>query len=328
MALDQCDVLVIGAGVSGLTTAVLLAEAGFRVQIRTGRPPPQSTSFAAGAIWGPYLVGHPHASTWSDRTLAYLTELARHYETGVRMVTGIEAARKEADPPQWAIDIPGFQRCAAEWLPDGFVSGWRYTVPVVDMPKYLNYLVTRLTRAGVDITTDPLSSLADAVALASIVVNCAGVGARELVPDVGVYPVRGQLVVVENPGIDYFFAEHTEDVSDLTYFLPQGDHVVLGGSADADRLDPEPDLAMAEAIVRRCRAIEPMLDGVRVLQHRVGFRPGRARVRVELELVAGRPVIHNYGHGGAGLTLSWGCASEVRDLIRGLAVIPLPNGRA
>src|SRR5438874_651476 len=54
----------------------------------------------------------------------------------------------------------------------------------------------------------------------------------------------------------------------------------------------------------------------RVIAERVSLRPFRkSGVRLEWDrLRDGRTVIHNYGHGGAGFTLSWGCAREVIDL--------------
>jgi len=58
------------------------------------------------------------------------------------------------------------------------------------------------------------------------------------------------------------------------------------------------------------------IDEPRVLAARVGLRPfRRSGVRLERDqLPDGRIVIHNYGHGGSGFTLSWGCAREVVDL--------------
>jgi D-amino-acid oxidase len=77
------------------------------------------------------------------------------------------------------------------------------------------------------------------------VVNCTGIGARELVPDPEVEPIRGQLVAVRNPGVTEFFAEHTEELEEMTYLLPQGDVLLLGGSADKGQCDPEPDPEVA-----------------------------------------------------------------------------------
>jgi D-amino-acid oxidase len=83
--------------------------------------------------------------------------------------------------------------------------------------------------------------------------------------------------------------------------------VVLGGTADDTRADRQPDDEVAARILQRCVAIEPRLAGLPVLEHRVGLRPARARVRLERE----GTVVHNYGHGGAGVSISWGCAREV-----------------
>src|SRR5207244_1328263 len=142
--------------------------------------------------------------------------------------------------------------------------------------------------------TGRFASLDEAAGAARTVVNCAGLGARRLVPDDTVRPVRGQLVVMENPGITEFFAEHTEDVAELTYLLPQGDHIVLGGSADDDRDERIPDPAVARGIVERCAQIVPALRGATILQHRVGVRPTRPRIRVERDDSHAVPVVHNY----------------------------------
>ena len=314
MTTVPAEVLVLGAGVSGLTTAVCLAENGVRVRVSTREPPQRTTSFAAGAIWSPYLVSHPNIDEWGARTMQELEKLAGDGQTGVRMVTGTEAGRARIDPPGWATRVADYRQCGAADLPAGFVSGWRYTVPVIDMPAYLDYLEQRLTQAGGRIEVDPAVSLDDAW----IAVNCTGFGARDLVPDGQVQPVRGQLVVAENPGVREFFAEHTGEYSAPTYFLPHGAHIVLGGSAEPGRFDLEPDLETSAAIVARCAEIEPRLHGVRVTGHRVGIRPARPTVRVEHVRWRGRHVIHNYGHGGAGVSLSWGCAREVAGIVADL----------
>jgi D-amino-acid oxidase len=54
----------------------------------------------------------------------------------------------------------------------------------------------------------------------------------------------------------------------------------------------------------------------KVIGHLVGLRPRRPAVRLELERRDGKAIIHNYGHGGAGISLSWGCAQEVVELVR------------
>ncbi|NJC71622.1 FAD-binding oxidoreductase [Planosporangium thailandense] len=129
--------------------------------------------------------------------------------------------------------------------------------------------------------------------------------------DVSVIPIRGQLVVVENPGISEFFSEDTGLSPDLLYFYPQGETLLLGGTAQPGTWNREPDPLVAAAIVARCTEIAPFLRDAPIIEHRVGLRPSRPAVRIEEQQVSDIRVIHNYGHGGAGVTLSWGCATEV-----------------
>ncbi|MBB1253462.1 FAD-binding oxidoreductase [Streptomyces sp. OF3] len=305
-------VVVVGAGVAGITTAVVLAEAGASVHVIADEVP-GVTSLAAGAMWGPYLVEpKDKVDQWSRRSLEVFQELAAAPDTGVRLATGIEASRTAEAPPDWATALPGFQPCEPADLPTGFTAGYRFTVPLIDMPTYLDYLLGRLHTAGGTIERRRLASLAD-VGPASVIVNCTGIGARDLVPDSGLRPIRGQHVVVTNPGLTEFFSEDTGLSPDLLCFYPHGDTVVLGGTA----VDGEGDLARDEkaaaGILARCAEIAPRLAEARVLEHRIGARPSRDTVRVEAERGDGTVVVHNYGHGGAGVTLSWGCAEEVRS---------------
>jgi D-amino-acid oxidase len=230
-------------------------------------------------------------------------------------MSGIEAARTAVSAPDWADQLDGFRMCEPNELPDGFATGWRFTAPIVDMPVYLDYLQRRLAASGGAIETRRLKSLSEATAVAPMVVNCTGMGARTLVPDPELVPIRGQLVVVENPGLTEFFSEDTGPSSpDLLHIYPQGKTAVLGGLAAAGDATAEPDPEVAASILARCCAVEPRLRNARVIGHRAGLRPTRPFVRVEQEQVGSAIVIHNYGHGGAGVTLSWGCATEVVSL--------------
>jgi D-amino-acid oxidase len=312
------EALVIGAGVCGLTTAICLAEAGLSTAIRTARLPGDSTSAAAGALWGQHLVHGEQVPHWSRQTLEVLRRLAADERTGVAMMTGTEVARTWADPPPELVD--GLRACDPSELPAGFSHGWRYAAPVATMPVYLGYLLDRFERAGGQVTVDPVRGIApaaDGQPDARVMVNCTGVAARELVPDPAVVPVRGQVVLVANPGISEFVVAYGERPHEVRYLFPHGDVVLLGGTEEEGnwRLDPDP--RTAEQIVRDCAAIDPRLDGARVVGHRVGLRPARPTVRLEAErLRNGRLLIHNYGHGGAGVSLSWGCAMEILNLIR------------
>jgi D-amino-acid oxidase len=311
----ETDVLIIGAGVSGLTTAICLAEAGLAVRVLAQRPPLQTTSAVAGASWGPYMVRDPRVLRWSAESLAELQNIARSDASlGVRLVSGLDATDYPTEPPDWARTVTGFRECQGDELPTGYVSGWRYVIPLVDMPTYLRYLERRLASAGTVVEIGYVNSLSEITNQAPVIVNCSGLGSRKLANDAELFPTRGQLVVVKNPGIRWFFQDDTKGEG-LTYFLPHGDRVVLGGCATPGSEDESVDFTQAQGILERCAAVEPLLRDPVILEHRVGLRPTRPQVRVELCDVDGAAVIHNYGHGGAGLTLSWGCAREIEQMI-------------
>ena len=214
------------------------------------------------------------------------------------------------EPPGWTDLLPDVRVLGADDLPAGFVAGWEYTAPAVNMPVYLEYLLRRYESLGGLVSAQTVTSLASVPA--PIVVNCTGIGARTLVPDESVVPVRGQIVVVQNPGITEFYLDHGDDGADYVYVFPHEDVVILGGTAQTGASDLAPRPEVSERILRDCAAVFPSLRAARVVAERVGLRPVRPSVRLEGEpLPDGRVLWHNYGHGGAGVTLSWGCAAEL-----------------
>ncbi|MGW2190317.1 FAD-dependent oxidoreductase [Streptomyces sp. NPDC001667] len=309
------DIMIIGAGVTGLTTGLALLESGHPVHVIAAEIP-GPTSVAAAALWGPYLVGPwSKVRRWSADSFQVFRSLSRDPTSGVRMVTGIEAVRHPTPAPEWGSLLPEFRSCSREELPPGFIEGYRFTAPLIDMPTYLDYLLRRYGEAGGTIEQREINSL-DELDQTITVVNCAGLGAGRLVGDHTVRPVHGQHVIVENPGITEFFIEDTGLSSDLVCFFPQGETVVLGGTAIDGDPSLEADPAAAAEIVKRCAAIDPRLEKARVLEHRVGARPTRPEVRVEAgQRGGGALMFHNYGHGGAGVTVSWGCAQEITVMI-------------
>ena len=306
------EVIVVGGGVVGLTTAVVLAEAGRRVRVWTREPAGRTTSAVAGALWWPYRIApRALARTWALTSLAVYEELAeRPEETGVRLVDGVMGGTSLDELGDWAARVPGLRAATADEYPG---TALRARLPLIDMPVHLRLLQDRLLRAGGAIEERTVTDLAGV--RAPVVVNCTGLGARSLVPDASVRPVRGQLVLVENPGVrDWIVA--TDPVAGTTaYVFPQPGRLVLGGTTDEDDWSLAPDPDAAAAIVGRCAALRPELAGARVLGHRVGLRPVRDRVRLErTERPDGSVLVHNYGHGGGGVTVAWGCAREAARL--------------
>jgi D-amino-acid oxidase len=264
-------------------------------------------------MWGPFLVGHPYAGRWARESLEIFRELAGKRSAGVRMVRGVEAAREVADPHPWLYFTRDLEVCDGNAWP-GYRSAWRYTTAVVDMPVYSDYLLADLRAEGVVVEQREIGSLRELVGSAPVVVNCSGSGARRLARDPGLVPVRGVVVVVGNPGIDAFFAEEGAG-PELTYFIPHGDTVVLGSTLETPGGLPVPEAWAVERIRARCAEIEPLLRDAPVIGVRAGYRPVRDEIRLEVTNLDGQLVVHNYGHGGGGVSVSWGCARDVASMV-------------
>jgi D-amino-acid oxidase len=311
----RADVILVGCGVIGLTAAVSMREAGLDVRIVTAALPLETTSSVAAALWYPYRA-YPEERVlyWGSRTFEVFEELSRVPESGVRMREGVELWRERVPDPWWASAVPGVRRCARNELPPGYSDGHTFVAPVVEMPVYLGYLLDRFIGSGGQVEHRAVSSLEEA-GDGRVVVNCAGLGARELVGDTSMEPIRGQIVRVRNPGLERFVLDEGNPEG-ITYVIPRSEDCILGGTAEEGEWDTRPDPNVAADILRRCTTLEPRLAEAEVLEHRAGLRPGRPEIRLELEDVAyGPPRIHNYGHGGSGITLSWGCAEETLRLV-------------
>jgi D-amino-acid oxidase len=313
--LARADVVVVGCGVIGLTAAICLREAGVDAGIVAASLPHDTTSSVAAAIWYPYKA-YPEDSvlSWGSRTFEVFEELSDTPESGVLMREGVEIWRERVPDPWWASAVPHVRRCGKGELPPGYIDGHAFAAPVVEMPIYLTYLMDRFAAAGGSVVQLTLSSLDELDA--RVVVNCVGLGARDLVDDTSMQPIRGQVVRVRNPGLKRFMLDE-ENPEGVTYIVPRSDDCILGGTADEGAWDLEPDPTTASGILSRCTRLEPRLADAEILEHKVGLRPGRPEIRLEREDGPdGATRIHNYGHGGSGITLSWGCAEETLRLVR------------
>ena len=306
-------IVVVGAGVIGLTCAHRLVRAGHRVEVWSKDAFEDTTSAVAAALWYPYRALPEQAVTrWAAATYDMLSILSVRRETGVTLRRGRELFRTRQPDPWWAAAVPRLARVAPDELPPPYADGYEFAAPVVHTPRYLPWLVDELAAAGVPFRHRTVSDLEQARRAADLVVNATGIGARELAGDRELTPVRGQVVRVADPGLARWIVdEHHPD--GLVYVVPRGTDVVCGGTTDEGAEDREPDPKTAAAILERCREVVPELAGAPVLGHAVGIRPVRTAVRVERE----GDVVHCYGHGGAGVTLSWGCADEVLEIVRG-----------
>lgn len=304
-------VIVIGAGVVGLSCALRLQEAGHRVDVVARDLPLETTSAVAAALWYPYRAyPYERVTAWSAASYREFERLAADPDSGVRLVPGTEVHRTRAADPWWRQAVPSLTRVAP--APDPYVDAWTFTAPLIEMPVYLRWLVKRLVDRGGTLTRMALTALPDQ---GEVVVNASGLGARLMADDHSVQPVRGQVVYLEQFGLDRWWL----DAEGPTYVVPRSEDVVVGGSDEEGEWSRTPDPHQAHRILERAGVLVPEVARARVLRHKVGLRPARPQVRLEVEkLDSGGSVeriVHCYGHGGAGVTLSWGCADEVASLV-------------
>jgi D-amino-acid oxidase len=308
-------VAIIGAGVSGLTCGVVFAERGYHTTILAEETGTHTTSAAAAAIWYPYDV-EPATKViaWALESYDVFRELSRDPRSGVSMIELRTFSRAgEIAIPLWATKLGARATSISEFV---------MTVPLTDTTIYLDYLQRRLTNAGGEINAGTrFAKLEDVDPAFDFVINCAGFGAKELVHDVDLEPHRGQVAVVQKFGLTSAVVSND---APLMYAIPRTNDCVFGGTNElSNNRAPEP--SATSRIVAECSRVLN-IDEPKIIAERVGLRPFRkSGIRVEPNrLHDGRCVIHNYGHGGAGFTVSWGCASSVLALASNAA----PNGAA
>jgi D-amino-acid oxidase len=315
-------VIVVGAGVVGLSCAVRLAEAGIEVDVLARDLPAETTSAVAGGLWLPFLAAPLDVvMRWGRASLQAFAELEQQDDAGVRFLPGHLLHRRPAALPAWAPLVADLVTLTPATDPaPGYGFGWSLVVPLVDTPRYLDHLRRRVAAAGGTLTRMSLPALPGR----GLVVNCTGLAARALAGDGAVRPVRGQTVVVADPGLTSWLVAEPDpgdaDPDGLIYVLPRGREVVIGGTAQDGDWSTTPDPATGRELLARARALVPELRSASVIAHRVGLRPVRPGVRLETEH---RPtdedpdhvVVHCYGHGGSGIATAWGCAGDVLEQV-------------
>jgi len=312
MKKEHC--LIIGAGINGLSSGIKLLENGLKATIWSSSFSPNTTSDIAAAYWYPFLSAPVEKTNmWGSKTYDVLKKLSEIPDTGVAMTQTYEYFRESQPDPSWKDFVGNFQR-TTDNLPSDYVEAFSFVTPIIEMSIYLEWLMQTYTSLGGKSEMKTISSFEDAFSQFDTVINCTGLSSGKLLDDDQVYPVRGQIIRVKSPLTEMHLDQQIET---LAYIVPRSEDVVLGGVAQHDNWSLEQDAGDHDFILDKCRKIIPELGDAVVIEDLVGLRPGRTEVRLEREDKNGKYLIHNYGHGGSGVTLSWGCADEVVELANG-----------
>jgi glycine/D-amino acid oxidase-like deaminating enzyme len=260
LATEKRRAAVIGSGVIGLSTARVLQDAGFAVTIYARDVPPETTSNMSGAQWSPSAVFENGAIDAAFRaqyiraaTLAYQqfqTLLGDDY--GVRWIENydcgdvldhgeLQASAQSLIPELY----PEIQKYGPGEHPFPTRYATRFLTMLIEPNGYLRALQRDYLARGGRTVIRTFGTLSEVLALDEpLIMNCAGLGAKELTGDAQLIPVRGQLsVLAPQPAVDYI------TLHDDRYMFPRSDGIVLGGTFQFNNADVEPDIVAERQIV-------------------------------------------------------------------------------
>ncbi|KAG2216028.1 hypothetical protein INT46_007088 [Mucor plumbeus] len=344
MVCNNCTlgkVTVIGAGVVGLTTALLLQQRGYDVTIVADHFPGDKsieyTSPVAGARWKTLAPNSDlRLQRYDAVSFNIFWELAKTHaaEAGIMVVSAYDYHEKCDENvlnPWWKTLVPTFQTIDKKELPDQISVGYHYTTVLINPLVYLPWLLKQYFALGGKHRKQKIDQISDVISDdTDIVVNCTGVRAKDLggVMDKSITPTRGQNVIIRAPHIRKTISMSRPD--SYTYVIPRCDGtVILGTTKDTNSTDHNINKNTTADILKRaiecCPDLSLSYKGIadlKVVGNVVGIRPtrkGGPRVQNEyFKLQSGKQVLitHNYGHGGSGFQSSWGTAQEAVRLIK------------
>ncbi|KAI8790520.1 D-aspartate oxidase [Biomphalaria glabrata] len=323
-------IAVVGAGAVGLSTALnvqkMLPNA--QVTIIADKFGKDTTSNGAGGFFRPY-TGDFHVedrqliAQWTKDSWKYFSSLAQSpqaEETGQTLVSGVVVNNISRDEHYALLAslVYDFHKIPEDYLKRkkwNYKYGYSFTSVITQTPKFLPWLTKKFCEAGGSLVNKKLNSLTELAGQYDVVANCCGLGARELLGDNSAFPIRGQLVMVKAPWIKQFFLS-----DDDIYLIPHDDKIIIGGVREKNNFSLTAEKDTRERILSRAEALFPEVKGAQVIGEWVGLRPARERVRFETEVLdcgpKGKlPVVHNYGHSGQGITLSWGSGIGAAQLV-------------
>jgi D-amino-acid oxidase len=305
------NIAIIGAGISGMSSAYKLVEAGHTVSVFAKAFSPGITSDRAAAFWLPYHIRNDRRGiNWCRRSYEVYKTFSDDPATGISMKTLIKVVAEDVSEVDrsWKDFMPpgSYHPIPKENLLPGYVEGDEAVVPLIETQTFLPWLQGQLELKGVTFQQRLIKKFNEVKGF-DLVVNCSGLGAKALCNDEKLIPYRGQVALLSpKEGLPIFL-----DNEKPQYIVPRKDAIIIGGTYEENIWDEVPDPKTIEFLLQKAFDIYPELREQEYLGSWAGLRPHRSEVRLERE----GNIIHNYGHGGSGFTLAFGCAEGVLKLV-------------
>lgn len=312
------SIAIIGQGVIGLTSAEALLNAGYHVDIISKDDLPMTSSMGAGAYWWPHKAYPPQrVSLWSKVSYNRYKELSAIAGSGIYMHEHFRYCIID-DETRYALELTdSWEIIEQKDIPFNVSEAFRCIVPIMDVPVFMPWLKATVQKLGARFITRELSSLDELHDEYDIMINCSGLGAKSLADDSTVYPIRGQILRMEKPADFSNSFRLVHQPPGLTLILPRSGDLLLGGTTSENDFNTTPSEADTHAIIERCAKVVPEVRDLKLLGTSAALRPGRPEVRLDAQTLSnGSVVIHNYGHGGSGYTVAFGCAVEVLEILK------------
>jgi D-amino-acid oxidase len=316
-------VAIIGAGIIGMTNAMLLLENGFDVTIFTKDDPLETNSDAAVATWFAPNDSKPLLQKYCLESLSKFDELIKTKIPGVQRIPQILYFKSEEDFKKsvWAKEsvkkLVHLTDVSGEHLkiPD-FPFSVLIQIPLVNPTIYRPYMLEKFYSLGGKLKKEAVASLTDLINDYHIVINSSGWEAKYLTQDPLVFPVRGQTEIILNTSsMKNDCSLNIEDLNAYIVFCSakKGGDCVIGTTYQINDSDKGIRASDKQSIIKKVSIFFPAVKSVETVS-KAGIRCGRPDVRIEKEINEQKSVIiHCYGHGGSGFSASWGSAYKVLE---------------
>ena len=190
-------------------------------------------------------------------------------------------------------------------------------VPLAEPQKYLPYLFQHFLENGGIFHQQEINSLDEMARMDELVINCTGLGAKNICQDEALHPMRGQILRCKKLAVTSF--ANTLNKGALSYVIQRSEDCIVGGTDYQGDWNESIDSADTALILDRLK-LAGIEEPPQILEQIVGLRPRRNAVRFEFDKDYTN-VFHNYGHGGAGFTVAWGCAIELAHILSNHIII-------